>query len=96
MSYELEIKEEADFEISEAYLYYENKQKGLGEKFLKQLNKYLEKVCINPKHFQTRKKDYREVYIRKFPYIVIYEIEDMKVVVFSVFNTYQNPEKKPS
>ena len=95
MSYELEIKEEADLEIIDAYLYYESKQSGLGEKFLKQLDKYLERICENPKHFEIKKKDYREAYIRKFPYSVIFEIEEMKVVIYSVFNTPKDPEKKP-
>ncbi len=95
MIYELEIVEEADWEITEAYLYYEHKQSGLGEKFLKQLDKYLDRICENPKLFQIKKNDYREAYIRKFPYLVIFEIEENKVVVYSVFNTPQNPEKKP-
>ena len=95
MSYTLEIKEEADLEIRDAYLYYESKQIGLGEKFLNQLEKYLEKITDNPKHFEVKKRNYREAYIRKFPYTIIYEIEGINVVVYSVFNALQNPDKKP-
>ena len=96
MIFTLEIKQEADLEIIEAYQYYENKQSGLGEKFLKQLDLYLEKICQNPKHFAIKRKNYREVYLRKFPYLIIFEIEKMKIIVYSVFNTPQNPEKKPN
>lgn len=93
MIYELEIKEEADLEIINAYLYYENKQSGLGEKLLKLIDKYLDRICNNPKHFEV-KRNYREAYIRKFPYLIIYRIEEDKVIVYSVFNTPQNPVKK--
>ena len=95
MKYELEIKEEADLEITKAYLYYEEKQMGLGDKFLKLLEKYLDRICENPKHFQVKRKPYYEAYLQKFPYLVIYEIAEMRVIVYSVFNTPQNPKKKP-
>lgn len=95
MIYEVEIVEEADREITEAYLYYERKQSGLGERFLKQLDKYLERICENPKHFQIKRNNFREAYIKIFPYLIIFEIEEAKVVVYSVFNTPQNPERKP-
>lgn len=92
--YILEIKEEANLEIIEAYLYYENKQIGLGETFFEQLELYFDRIAENPKHFEV-KNNYREAYIRKFPYLIIYRIEENKVVVYSVFNTPQNPKKKP-
>lgn len=95
MIYELEIKEEADFEITKGYLYYEGKRIGLGEEFLKSVEYYLQRICENPKHFQIKKKNYREAYIRRFPYLIIYEIEENAIIVYSVFNTPQNPEKKP-
>lgn len=94
MIYELIIQEEASLEILEAYIYYENAQKGLGEKFMKQLNKYFVRIQNHPKHFEI-KKNYREAFVQKFPYVIIYEIIDKEVVVFSVFNTHQNPTKKP-
>jgi len=87
----LEIKEEANLEIIDAYSYYEGKQLGLGEIFLEQLELYLERITKNPKHFEV-KNNYREAYIIKFPYLIIYRIEENKVVVYSVFNT---PKKKP-
>lgn len=96
MIYDLIIVEEADLEIIESYLYYENKQSGLGEKFLAQLDKYLERISQNPKHFAVKKKNYHEAYIKKFPYLIIFEIEEKKVFVYSVFNTSQNPQIKGS
>ena len=94
MTYELIIQEEASLEILEAYIYYENAQKGLGEKFMKQLDKYFYRIQSHPKHFQI-KKNYREAFISKFAYLIVFDIIDDKIIVLSVFNTHQNPEKKP-
>ena len=93
MIYELIIQEEASLEILEAYIYYENAQKGLGEKFMKQLNKYFVRIQDHPKHFEI-KKNYREAFVQKFPYLIIFDIIDNKIIILSVFNTHQNPTKK--
>jgi hypothetical protein len=94
MAYILEVKDEANLEITEAYLYYEEKRKGLGEEFLDQLDIYFDRITENPKHFPQKRKPYREVFIKRFPFLVIYEISKGKIIVYSVFNTWQNPDKK--
>ena len=95
MKYVLEIKEEAVFDIKETYLYYEEQKIGLGNRFLDTLETYLERVQKNPKHYQVKRKPYREAFIKDFPYLIIYEIEANKVIVYAVFNTWKNPNKKP-
>ena len=94
MSYILEVKDEANLEIIEAYLYYEEKRTGLGEEFLEHLNGYFERIIENPEHFPQKRKPYREVFIKRFPFLIIYDTTKREVIVYSVFNTWQNPEKK--
>jgi len=94
MTYVLEVKDEANVEIIEAYLYYEEKRIGLGEEFLEHLDIYFDRITANPKHFPKKRKPYREAFIKRFPFLIIYEIIKGKVIVYSVFNTWQNPEKK--
>lgn len=94
MIYRHEIKEEAELEALEAFLYYEEKLEGLGNKFLFQVEKYIKQICQNPLHFPL-KNGYRQAFIKKFPYLIIYEFYQETVVVYSIFNTYQNPDKKP-
>ena len=95
MKYELEIKEEANQDIIEAYLYYEEKQEGLGERFLENLRLYIERVSNYPEHYAIKRPPYREAFIKKFPYLIVYEFIEEKVIVYSVFNTWQDPNKKP-
>ena len=94
MAYLLEVKDEANLEIIEAYLYYEEKRTGLGEEFLEHLDTYFDRIKTSPKHFPQKRKPYREAFIKRFPFLVIYEITKGKIIVYSVFNTWQNPEKK--
>jgi len=92
--YSLEIKEEALDEIIQAYQYYESQVEGLGEKFLSQLDIYFERITSNPRLFASNVPPYREAFIQIYPYLIIYEIDDTSVVVYSVFNTHRNPKDK--
>ncbi|MDR6966687.1 plasmid stabilization system protein ParE [Flavobacterium arsenatis] len=96
MKYELELKEEAVLDIKESYLYYEEQRIGLGLRFLDTLEVYLERVQKYPEHYQIKRVPYREAFIKDFPFVIIYEIEATKVIVYAVFNTWRNPDKKPS
>ncbi|WP_103864250.1 type II toxin-antitoxin system RelE/ParE family toxin [Aquimarina sp. I32.4] len=95
MKYEVEIKEEARLEIIKAYLYYEEQQMGLGEQFFAHLDIYMGRIQKNPKHYPVKKNPYREVWIKKYPYLIVYEIIKNKIVIYSIFNTWQDPKKKP-
>lgn len=94
MKYEIEIKDEANLETIDAYLYYEDKRIGLGEEFLAHLDSYFDRIRTYPEHFPQKRKPYREAFIRRFPFLIVYEIKENKVIVYSVFNTWQNPKKK--
>ena len=95
MKYELIIRDEAELDIIEAVKYYESKQIGLGKRFLSHLKLYLKRIQTYPEHFYIKRNPYREAVLKKFPYLIIFEFSENKVIVFSVFNTYQNPIKKP-
>lgn len=94
MKYTLEVKNEANLEIVQAYRYYEDKRTGLGEEFLDHLGVYFDRIIANPEHFPQKRKPYREAFIKRFPFLVIYEILREKIIIYSVFNTWKNPDKK--
>lgn len=68
MTYILEIKNEANIEIIEAYLYYEEKRMGLGEAFLEHLDAYFDRIKANPKHFPQKRKPI-ERHFKTFPFL---------------------------
>lgn len=93
MKYELK---EAVLDIKEAYLYYEEQRIGLENRFLDNLKTYLGRVQKYPEHYQIKRKPYREALIKDFPYLIIYETEENKVITYAIFNTWRNPNKKPA
>lgn len=96
MVYNLNVREEAKEDIIDAYQWYEQKSIGLGKRFVDEVEEMLTYIENYPEHFQIKyKSKYREGVMRIFPYVVIYEIIDNTVVVFSVFPAKNDPKKKP-
>ena len=91
--YELIIKDEAKLEIIDAYHWYESMQEDLGERFLNELDNCFDRMCLSPEIFPRKHKDMRQVVMKVFPFVIIFEIEEDAVVVYAVFNTYRDPGK---
>lgn len=95
MVFKIVISELASLEITEAIEFYESRQKGLGKLFLTTLQTSFKVLKSNPELFAIKRKMiYREMPLSKFPFIIIYEIIENEVVVYSVFHTSRNPNKK--
>lgn len=67
MSYRLVIKPLAEQDIIESYLWYNEKQPGLGEHYLKELERCFELLKMNPHQYQIRYKQIRMAKIKRFP-----------------------------
>jgi len=93
MSYNVLIRDEAYAEALEAYLFYEDKQDGLGEKFLGSLQNIYERLALTPNYYSVlvsdRKRILRDIKLKDSPYIVIFEIADVNVIVYAVHNTHK-------
>lgn len=96
MTYKLAILKSAAQDTLEAYNYYEGLQQGLGDRFLTEVLERYNDIIKHPKYygFINEENIVRDVMLRSFPYLVVYEIEDDKVIIFSVHSTYRNPERK--
>ncbi|MDT0650049.1 type II toxin-antitoxin system RelE/ParE family toxin [Autumnicola edwardsiae] len=94
MSFKIRLFPRAEKEISEAVLWYENKQKGLSTVFIDKLDSTFRILKQNPHSFIRRNK-FRQVQVEKSPYIIIYNIEENEIIIHSVFHTRQDPTKKP-
>lgn len=91
---ELIFKDEANIEVLEAYLYYENELEGLGERFLNELDRVILAINLTPNGFQKFHNGTRQIPTDVFPYVVVYKVEGKSLVIFAVFQTQQDPERK--
>jgi len=96
MVFKIKILPLAENEIDESIEFYESRSKGLGKQFLSYLKSYLKVLKTNPELFEIKKEPgYRELTLVKFPFVIIYEIFGNEVIVYSVFHTSRNPQRKP-
>ncbi len=88
MYYKLIIADDADNDIEDAMDWYENKQKGLGKKYLFSVKASVKSIVKNPFAFATIYLQIRKANTKKFPYSLFYRINEIsnEVVIFAVIH----------
>ena len=96
MTYSFNLRQEASEEYVNAFDWYREQEPKLGDKFQKAVSNKLNLICTNPYHYKASYKNFREALIHKFPFLIIYAIdEDIKsITVIAIFHTRRNPKKK--
>lgn len=94
MQYKIQFKGSAKLDILEAVNYYNSKQKGLGKYFYSKIKEAIKELQLNPQ-FQIRYKGFRCLPIKKFPYMIHFDIDEVEkmINVYAVLNTFLNPKK---
>ena len=94
MMYQLKVSSIAYQETEDAYAYYEEQSRGLGERFLKSLEDSYLKLSQTPQFYSYIQydKNIRDIKIKTFPFVIIFQIIENTVFVLRVFNTNRNPE----
>jgi plasmid stabilization system protein ParE len=84
MGFSIEIQIEALRDLRDAFDWYEQQREGLGYEFLAEIETCYQKLVVNPEHYSYLNENFRRVKANRFPYLLIYEIEDSRVIVNSV------------
>ena len=92
MRYRVVIRPEAENDVKEAFSWYEDKRQGLGYDFLLQVDAGLRFIERNPKIFPSEYKGTRKYLIKRFPYKIVYLIEEERIVVLAVIHGRRNPK----
>jgi plasmid stabilization system protein ParE len=90
------LSSRAQKEIAISWEWYEERQVGLGDGFVKEVIARIKDIQKNPERYPVRYKSYQEVSVPSFPFILIYRVikKQRSVRIISVFHTSQNPQKK--
>lgn len=81
-------------ELSESITYYSQQSPTLGEAFEEEVFELLELISHNPLLFPIKFECYHEAVLKRFPFVVVYEVMDREIVVSAVFHTKRNPVGK--
>ena len=85
----------ADAEVEAAYAWYEDKQSGLGDEFLRAVAVVIEILSRDPKRFAMTESPYRWAKMRKFPYGIHYSVESKTVLILACLHFRQSKENWP-
>lgn len=96
MTYIVELLPTTLEEMEKSYEWYERRQNGLGERFIKYVNNRISEIADHPKRYAIKKKNLRETLVEVFPFIIMYEVLDNeeKVLIVHVFHAKRNPRLK--
>jgi len=86
MRYRVVIRPGAEEDLKKAFSWYEDKRKGLGHDFLLQISAGLGFIKRNPEIFRPEYKGTRKHIIKRFPYKIIYLVEEEKIIVIAVIH----------
>jgi plasmid stabilization system protein ParE len=84
---------EADDDVAESYNWYESREPGLGEDFLRCIEACVLAVQRHPQLYPIAIDDFRHAPIRRFPFEIFYEPGDNCITIYAVFHCSQDPRK---
>lgn len=91
MAYNLLLQTEAVLEIREAFEWYEEQKEGLGYELIEEIEICYQKLVAHPERYSYINQLYRRIKTNRFPYILVYEIENDEIIINSVRHIKRKP-----
>ena len=83
---------QAELELDDAYDYYEYELEGLGNKLLNEFMRGVKRILAHPYAWSLVKDNVRKCILKKFPYNVIYAIEDDTIIILALAHQHRRPD----
>jgi len=96
MVYHYIYEPRALLEYEEAILWYYERSKQASKNFELAVNEKLHEICLNPTQYHIAKKHFRETFLKKYPFSIIYFVEEENhtIVITSIFHSSRDPKRK--
>ncbi|MCY7410126.1 MAG: type II toxin-antitoxin system RelE/ParE family toxin [Chitinophagales bacterium] len=96
INFRIVILARAKQELIEAWKWYKERELGLGDRLFDEIEYTFSLIENNPEAFPQKRKSYREVRTKIFPYSLIYRISKgtKEVIITSAFHFKRNPKLK--
>mgnify|MGYP002631976335 CR=1 FL=1 len=85
------FQDDAGIEVEEAVLWYEQQRPGLGLEYLAAVSRVVREIGENPERFPIWRRLWRRALLPRFPYVMFFDIEVDRVVVWAVAHTKRRP-----
>lgn len=95
MKYTIEFSPKAAKELVGAVVWYNEDQEKLGQRFEEEVLRKIDLIATDPLLYPVKRK-IRETKTDKFPYLIVYRINDARkiIVIISLFHTGRHPKRK--
>jgi len=87
----LEFTAAAELELDEAVSYYDGQRAGLGREFATEVSRAADRILEYPHAWQQLGDDVRRCQLSRFPYGLVYSVEDGVTVVLAVMFLRREP-----
>lgn len=93
MIYKIQTRSAFEFELREIIYFYKKINQKLAKQFLIRLKEAKQYLIDNPKGFEIRYKNARQIELKKFPYLIQYFINESEKTVYliAITHSHKNP-----
>lgn len=92
MNFSFFVHESAIIDLANAANWYEEQRAGLKELFFAEWERVQKHIENAPFANVKFKRHFRQCRMMRFPYVILYEIEGQKIIIYSVIHTSRNPK----
>jgi plasmid stabilization system protein ParE len=83
---------EAETELLQAIAYYEDYEVNLGYDFAVEVYSTIERIISFPNAWPILAQDVRRCLINRFPYGILYSVEDDEIFILAVMHMHRDPD----
>lgn len=92
MKHALVFRDEASLELEGAHNWYDERQAGLGDDFMDEVESLLDVVANTPERFPIVLGVIRRALVHRFPYAIYFRIvDDTQIRVLAIFHARRDP-----
>jgi mRNA-degrading endonuclease RelE of RelBE toxin-antitoxin system len=81
----------AEIELDDAIAYYEEKDNGLGLRFLLEIRNTVERIVAYPEAWNPLSTNARRCRMKVFPYGIIYQIRHNEILIVAISSLHREP-----
>lgn len=86
MPYEVIIDSRVLDDFAKAFTYYNAISETLGSDFESVFLQAINKILHHPQHYYKVSKKFRRITVKKYPYMLVYEIKESSVIIKALFH----------
>ena len=93
MTYNISFLRSAELDLEDACRWYERRGERLGSAFLQSVQDVLDTIGRYPRIYSIVHNEVRRAEVARFPYGIIYVVEDDAILVIGVFHNSRDPNQ---